>query len=230
MFKKFLAGATAVAATAGLLAVAAPNAQALSKPDSIVSALVARSDNNPGDSPTDRRWWDNDILIAAADALGLVPTLQGFDGTVFAPNDYAFRVLVADLTDQRVRNVSEAEALETLVAIAGEADLNGTGISGAAALTETVKYHATAEQIPNLRLRNRDSAPVDTITDLPASLSDGQFDIRGRWWSIRLADDDTDDRDPRYVGRTIEAENGGTVHVIDRVLRPLDLQILFPAD
>ncbi len=227
--KTLVAGVAAGAITAGALAVSAPASATGSQPDSIVAAVLASADNNRPGEATDRRAWDTDILREAVIALGLAPALTDFTGTVFAPNDFAFRRLVADLTDQRVWRVSEAEALDTLLAIAGEADLNGTGISGITALTETVKYHVTGEQIPNLRQRSKAGGPVDTITDLPASLSDGSFDLSGRWF-VRLIDDDTNDRDPYYFGSTIGTADGGTIHIISRVLRPLDLQILFPAD
>jgi uncharacterized surface protein with fasciclin (FAS1) repeats len=229
MFKKLIAGATAAATVVGVLAVASPNASATSQPASIVAALSASAANNRDGQATDRNPFDHDILLAAADALGLVPVLDGFTGTVFAPTDGAFRALVADLTNTPQWRLSEANVLDTLVAIAGDPDLNSTGIGGAAALTETVKYHVTAEQIPNLRKRARHGAPVDTITELPSSLSDGEFDLSGRFF-VRLSDDDRDDRDPRWFGRTIRTADGGTVHVISGVLRPLDLSILFPAD
>lgn len=231
MFKKFIAGATVVAATAGVLAVAAPSAQASSKPANAVAALVERSDNNRGDSATDRRWWDHDILVAAAVELGLAEALadKGVVSTVFAPNDFAFRALVADLTGQRVVKVSEEAALAALLDIAALENVNGTGFTGVQVLTETILYHGTAEEIPNLRVRNRDSAPVQTLTGLPETLSDGNFDLEGRFF-IRLADNDPDDRDPRFVGRTIKADNSQTVHVINGVLRPLPLEILFPGE
>jgi uncharacterized surface protein with fasciclin (FAS1) repeats len=194
-----------------------------------VDALSASAANNRDGEATDRNPFDHDVLLAAAGALGLVPVLDGFTGTVFAPNDGAFRALVADLTNTPQWKLSEAEVLGTLVAIAGEADLNDTGVDGATALAETVKYHVTGEQIPNLRQRAKAGGPVDTITDLPESLSDGQVDLGGRF-VVRLVDDDTNDRDPRFFGRTIATADGGTIHVINRVLRPLDLAVLFPAD
>lgn len=46
---------------------------------------------------------------------------------------------------------------------------------------------------------------------------------------MQLVDDDND-RDPRWFGQTVRAEDGGTIHVISEVLRPLDLAILFPGD
>lgn len=229
MFKKLIAGATAAATIAGVLAVGAPSASAKAQPDSIVAALSASAANNRNGQATDRNPFDHDILLAAAGALDLVPVLDGFTGTVFAPTDAAFRALVADLTNTPRWRVSEAKALETLVAIAGQSDLNGTGIGGAAALTETVKYHVSAKQIPNLRREARTVGSVDTITDLPAALSDGEFGLKGRF-SVRLVDDDRNDRDPRWFGRTIRTADGGTVHVINQVLRPLDLSILFPDD
>ncbi len=229
--RNLVAGVTAGTALAAAVAVGSPASATGAQPDSILAAVVASADNNAPGQATDRNWFDTDILREAVVALGLDAALVDFTGTVFAPTDLAFRQLVADLTDQRAWRLSEADVLDTLLSIAGEPDLNGTGISGAAALTETVKYHVTGEQIPDLRARSRAGAgPVETITDLDdLGLSDGSFELRGRF-VVRLIDDDTNDRDPRFYFGTINAADGGTVHPITRVLRPLDLQILFPGD
>jgi hypothetical protein len=149
---------------------------------------------------------------------------------VFAPADASFRGLVADLTNTPVWKLSEAAVLQTLLDIAGTPDLNGTGISGVAALSETVKYHATGAQIPDLR--RPASRSVTTLTQLPAlGLSDGTFEIKRPFFGlIGLADDDRNDLDPFAFGQTIRTADGGTIHVIAGVLRPLDLAVLFPAD
>jgi hypothetical protein len=229
-------------ALVGAAAVATPvGATGASQPASIVDALAASAANNPAGSATDNNWNDLDILLAAAtalpfDAVGdptgptIAAALTGFTGTVFAPADASFRGLVADLTNTPIWKLSEADVLNTLLTIAGTPDLNGTGISGAAALSETVRYHATAAQIPDLR--RPQSRSVTTLTQLPAlGLSDGTFEIKRPFFGlIGLADDDKNDLDPFSFGRTVRTADGGTVHVIAGVLRPLDLAVLFPGD
>jgi hypothetical protein len=237
--RKLTAALIAGAALAGSAAVAS-TATASTQPSSIVAALAASAANNPSGSATDSNWNDQDILLAAAQALPfntlvnggptIAQALTGFTGTVFAPADAAFRGLVADLTNTPIWKLDEAAVLQRLLTIAGTPNLNGTGISGATALSETIRYHATATQIPDLR--QPASRSVTTLTQLPAlGLSDGKFRIKPPFLGIvGLADDDGNDLDPFSFGRTIRTADGGTVHVIAGVLRPLDLAVLFPAD
>lgn len=240
--RKLAAAVVAGTALAGAAAIAAP-ASATSQPPSIVAALAASAANNPAGSATDRNWSDFDILLAAASALPfdaindpsgptLAYALTGFTGTVFAPADASFRGLVADLTNTPIWRLSEADVLNTLLAIAGNPDLNGTGIPGVAALSETVRYHVTGQQIPNLRDAARAGTTVTTLTQLPAlGLSDGKFKLQGPVFGlVGLADDDRNDLDPFWFGQTIRTADGGTIHAIAGVLRPLDLKILFPGD
>ncbi len=240
--RKFTAALIAGAALAGTAAVASPaGATGTAQPASIVDALVASAANNPPGSATDSDWNDLDILLAAAQALPfdavndpggatIAAALTGFTGTVFAPADASFRALVADLTNTPIWKLSEADVLAALLTIAGTPDLNGTGISGVAALSETVRYHATGAQIPDLR--RPASRSVNTLTQLPAlGLSDGTFEIKRPFFTlVGLADDDANDFDPFWFGRTVRTADGGTVHVIASVLRPLDLAALFPSD
>jgi hypothetical protein len=230
------------AALVGTAAVASPaGATGSAPPPTIVDALAASAANNAPGSLTDKNWNDHDILLAAAQTLPfdavndpqgprIAAALTGFTGTVFAPADAAFRGLVADLTNTPIWKLSEAAVLDELLKIAAVADLNGTGISGVAALSETVRYHATSAQIPNLR--QPASRSVATLTQLPAlGLSDGTFEIKRPFLGlVGLADDDRNDFDPFWFGRTVRTGDGGTVHVIAGVLRPLDLAVLFPAD
>jgi hypothetical protein len=241
-FRKLTAAAIAGAALVGTAAVATPaGATGSTRPASIVAALAASAADNPQGSATDGNWNDLDILLAATqalpfDAVGnpggpkIVDALTGFTGTVFAPADAAFRGLVADLTNTPIWKLDEAAVLNALLTIAADPNLNGTGVSGLAALSETVRYHATATQIPDLR--RPASRSVATLTQLPAlGLSDGTFDIKRPFFGlVGLADDDKNDLDPFWFGRTVRAADGGTVHVIAGVLRPLDLAILFPGD
>lgn len=242
MIRKTIAGFVAAAAVAAPLALAAPAAAAgSSQPASIVDALAASAANNPPGSATDNNWNDLDILLAAAVALPfdaindpsgptIAAALNGFTGTVFAPADASFRGLVADLTNTPIWKLTEADVLNTLLEVAGITNLNGTGVSGAAALSETVRYHTTTAQIPNLR--HPASRTVTTLTQLPAlDLSDGTFEIKRAFLGVvGLVDDDRNDLNPFSFGQTVNAADGGTVHVIAGVLRPLDLAILFPTD
>jgi len=153
--RKLAAAAIAGAALVGTAAVATPaGATGSTQPASIVAALAASAANNPEGSATDGNWNDLDILLAASqtlpfDAVGnpggpkIVDALTGFTGTVFAPADAAFRGLVADLTNTPIWKLDEAAVLNALLTIAAEPNLNNTGVSGLAALSETVRYHAT---------------------------------------------------------------------------------------
>jgi len=242
----------AAGAAAAALALAAPafatNAPAGDHPradrtvvsdGTILSVIAGSATRNPVDpatgarSATDANWYDTDILREAVVALGLADAVAGLDGaTVFAPNDRAFRDLVADLTNTPASELDEAEVLAAVVAIASDpAPLNGTPFTGAAALTQTVLLHVSPETIRNLRVRAR-GADIATLTTLPDALpgvATGTLDpytYRGR---VYLGDGDAPDRDPQYAGFTVRTQNG-VVHHIDGVLRPLDLGVLFPGD
>jgi len=227
-------------AGAAFLGTVAPTSPALAAgsapPASIVAALASSAANNPTGSATDNNWNDLDILLAASgalpfDSLGnpngptLAKALTGFTGTVFAPADAAFRGLVADLTNTPIWKLSEADVLSTLLAVAGSTyQVTGFGpVSGAVLLSETVKYHVTSAQIRNLRQPG--SPRVLTLTQLPAlGLGDGEFDIKAPVFSlVGLKDDDGSDADPFWFGRTVRTADGGTIHVIAGVLRPVDL-------
>jgi uncharacterized surface protein with fasciclin (FAS1) repeats len=220
--RALVAGGLAAVSLATLAVVPSAGATA----PSIVEIVAASAADNPIDpttglpAATDHRWNDFDILLAAVGALGLTDAVAGLNGaTVFAPADASFRGLVADLTNTPVWKLSEADVLNTLVAIAGEPDLNGTGISGATALTETVLYHVSPENVTNLRSRR---SAIPTLSSLPDTT------IRPLFGFI-LRDRDGNDLDPFTVSRAITASNG-TVYVIAGVLRPLDLKVLFPGD
>lgn len=232
------AAALAIAAPALATKDSAPAAPAKSGP-TILEAVLGSKSTNPVDpatglqSATDSNPYDLDILREAVVALGLGEAVAGLDGaTVFAPTDYAFRYLVSDLTNTPPSELTEAEVLETVVAIASDpAPLNGTPFTGAQALTQTVLYHVSPEAIRNLRVRAK-GEDITTLTALPALVPDlatgtvNPYTYRGL---VYLGDGDAHDRDPMYAGFSVKASNG-TVHYLDRVLRPLDLQVLFPGD
>jgi uncharacterized surface protein with fasciclin (FAS1) repeats len=217
--------ALALVVTAGSTAIASP-AGASSSGDRTILEIVDRSVNNnrPGQL-TDRNWNDFDILRAAVITLpGLADAVTGLDGaTVFAPTDRSFRALVADLTNQPTHGLSEAAVLAALLEIAGVEDLNGSGVSGVAALSETVLYHVSPVEIANLRKRTE---------AIPTANSVGATEItprRGPVGVVVLRDGDADDRNPFATGRKLKASNG-VVYPINGVLRPLDLVALFPGD
>jgi len=229
--KRRLAGLLAVSA----LAVAAVPATASADTPNSLFATAAASLGDNGGKATDRNWYDFDVLANAVVALGLGPALQddgngltglGVKATVFAPNDRAFQLLVADITGQPWWKLSEQETLDALLAVAGTPDLNGTGISGAEALKQTVLYHVSPENITNLRKRAFGA-------NIPTANSVGRTDINPSpvpflGWAT-LGDGDPTDANPLWYGRTIRASNG-TIQVIASVLRPLDLKALFPKD
>jgi uncharacterized surface protein with fasciclin (FAS1) repeats len=220
--RTLVAGGLAAAALATTAVVPTAGATA----PSIVEIVAASAADNPIDpttglpGATDHRWNDFDILLAAVGALGLTDAVAGLNGaTVFAPADASFRGLVADLTNTPIWKLTEADVLNTLVGIAGIENLEGTGISGATALTETILYHVSPENITNLRHRRQ---AIPTLSSLPETT------IRPLFGFI-LRDRDRTDLDPFTVSAPIAASNG-TVYVIAGVLRPLDLKVLFPGD
>ncbi len=237
---------TLIGATAAALAIAAPAVatkgpapEPAKKGPTILQAVLASQANNPVDpatgtrAATDDHPYDLDILREATVALGLGGAVAGLDGaTVFAPHDNAFRHLVADLTNTPRSELTEAEVLATIVAIASDpAPLNGTPFTGAQALTQTVLYHVSPEHIRNLRARAK-GPDISTITALPTlapGLATGTINPYRYRGLTYLGDGDAHDRDPLYTGFSIRATNG-TVHFIDRVLRPLDMAVLFPGD
>lgn len=217
--------ALALVVTAGSTAIASPAGAAGAGDRTILEVVDSSVNNNRPGQLTDRNWNDFDILRAAVITLpGLADAVSGLDGaTVFAPTDRSFRILVADLTNQRRHSISEADVLDTLLAIAGEDDLNGSGVSGVTALSETVLYHVSPVEIPNLRTR---TAAIPTANSVGATEITPRRVLPG---VIELRDGDNDDANPFSTGRRLKAENG-VVYPINGVLRPLDLAALFPGD
>jgi uncharacterized surface protein with fasciclin (FAS1) repeats len=197
MIRKTIAGLAAGAALAAPLALAAP---AQAAPTTIVDELLARSGGASAIGSFDSNGRDFDILIKLAVDAGLGGALGGLQGTLFAPADASFRGLVADLTNTAPWRLSEQQVFD---AIDGLDD---------AIVAQVLTYHVTTESIPNLR-----KAP-DTVD----TLEGGDFGVR-KGWIVSFSDDDHNDLNPFWIGQTIKAGNGGTVHVIAGVLRPIDL-------
>ena len=158
----------------------------------------------------DRRWWDYDIVTQA---VLLFPDLVAAASdpnaqlTAFLPNDEAFRVLVKEITGERVR--SEADVFAAVASL------------GIDTVRNVLLYHIVPASISYRDARHADGAVLGTL------LADSSItvDVRGpRWKYVQLADLDTNDRDPIVVDPNV----GGTLvngfaHGIDRVLRPIDL-------
>lgn len=150
-------------------------------------------DENPGDT---------DLLVAALAAAGLVDAVSDADLTVFAPTDAAFVTLANDLG---FVGSDEAGALNfivgTLTALGG-----GDPIP---LLTAILTYHVSpgAQQLANI-------AAAGEIS----TLQGGTITVDG----TTLVDAEPDIADPSLALTDIQASDG-IVHVIDRVLLPVDI-------
>jgi uncharacterized surface protein with fasciclin (FAS1) repeats len=156
-------------------------------------AVKASSANGP-----DRNPYDYDLLIAAVTATGLAPVLadESKTFTVFAPNDRAFKRLVADLSG--TYPASEQAALDAI----------GKTFSGDQ-IRNVLLYHVVA---------GRKLSPLQVLFARSLTMANGGT-VRPRGFTLR--DETPALRDPRLVlsGINIQATNG-VIHTIDRVLVP----------
>ncbi len=197
--------ASAVAAPANA-APAAP-VQAASKlgTKSLVSVLTADK------SGFDRNGKDFDILTAAVKAVlgakpksavgvlanGKVPV------TAFIPNDLAFRYLVRDLTGKNPR--TEADAFKAVASL------------GIPTVEKVLLYHV----VPGKTIDSKAASKANNVrlhTAAGVSLK-----VRVVGGTIFLQDRDPDARNPRVIAADINKGNRQIAHVIDRVLRPVNL-------
>ena len=145
-----------------------------------------------------RNPYDYDLLIAAVTATGLAPTLadESKTFTVFAPNDRAFKRLVADLSG--TYPASEQAALDAILAT------------------------FTVDQIRNVLLYHvvagKKLSPLQVLFARSLTMANGGT-VRPRGLSLR--DETPALRDPRLLlsGLNIQATNG-VIHTINRVLVP----------
>lgn len=180
-------------------------------PNQTLAEILLSDSGKDGADGFDRRWHDFDIVTQA---VLLYPDLVAaasnpdLDLTVFLPNDLAFRKLVQDLTGQRLGTESEVFG-----AVAG---------LGLETVETVLTYHIIVGSAIDYRTaRQSDGAVLTTLQG--GSLT---VDVRGhRWWSsVRLVDNDPDDRDATVVWPNVGGEaTNGFAHGMDRVLRPIDL-------
>jgi uncharacterized surface protein with fasciclin (FAS1) repeats len=204
-----IAAASAAALAAGALAAPAANAATLGE-NSLAAVLL--SDNNQFD--TNHR--DFDIVTEAALAVLTakpaskvgVLTTGNVAVTAFVPTDAAFMTLVKDLTGK-----TPASEEATFKAVAG---------LGIPTVEKVLLYHV----VPG--------ATIDAKTALTsnrAKLTTAQgktvevlvYGQGGSKPSIRLSDRDYNARNARVIGVDVNAGNKQIAHVVDRVVRPMDL-------
>lgn len=202
-----LAAASAVALAAGALAPAA-NAAPLGE-NSLAAVLL--SDNNQFDS----NHRDFDIVTEAALAvLKAKPTSKvsvlttgNVAVTAFVPTDAAFMTLVKDLTGKK-----PASEQATFAAVAG---------LGIRTVEKVLLYHVvpgatidakTALQSNRAKLKTAQGKTVEVLVH-------GQ----GAKRIISLSDRDYNSRNARVIGVDVNAGNKQIAHVVDRVVRPMDL-------
>ena len=189
---------TSVAAAVVLASLAAAPASANGGGHENRGTIVDVAVNASGGGAPDANPHDYDLLVQAVLATGLAPVLadrqQRF--TVFAPNDRAFKRLVADLSG--TYQVSEQAALETAVAALGVEKIKNV-----------LLYHVVA---------GKALGPLQVLFAGRLTMANGGT-VKPRW--LELRDETPALRDPRLVlwALDIRASNG-VIHTIDRVLIP----------
>lgn len=206
---------TAAAAVTAAVAVAAP-AVATKKAPPAPAPMPTIADVLLSDAKGDRDGFDHnpydyDIVTQAVLAfpdLTEAAANKDADLTVFAPNDYAFRMLVWDLTKKWYR--TEAKTFTALV--------DAVGLD---TIKTVLTYHIVPKGIPASVAITADGAELDTLQGGKITV-----DVVGgkKWKAIKLIDLDPSDRDPWVVRTDIGgALDNGYIHGINRVLRPADL-------
>ena len=197
----------------GALSATAPAASAQAAPGEDSLAGLLTSDGNKFDKNK------NDFDIVTEAALAVVAAKPGTpvallaDGTtrltVFAPTDQAFRLLVKDLTGQKIK--SEKKIFESLVALAG---------------VDTIETVLLYHVVPGKTLTSSKVLKADGAKLMTAAGKTVKVDIKQKpSLSITLKDKDKSDQDPKVVLEALDLNKGNKqiAHGIDRVLRPIDL-------
>jgi uncharacterized surface protein with fasciclin (FAS1) repeats len=136
-------------------------------------------------------------LVTAASSPG--------DLTVFLPTDYAFRLLVKDLTGTKIYKESDVFAA---VASLG---------------TDTVKTVLTYHIVPGARIDYATAVKSDGAELTTLQGNKITVDVQGKKHNrVILMDGDPDLRDPRVIIANIKASNG-IAHGINRVLLPINV-------
>ncbi len=150
---------------------------------------------------------DFNILAMAVGAAGLGEALaaEGADLTVFAPTDDAFIKLAHDLGLE----FDPTDDASVFAAIAGALTELGGG-DPIPLLTDILLYHVS----PGAKML----ADVAALDDVPTLLEGATFSPDG----TSLIDNEPDLKDPSLAATDLELSNG-IVHVIDRVLLPIDI-------
>ena len=165
-------------------------------------AVPATADDDPTIVSTVVGSDDFDILEAA---VGFTETAGALNNvTVFAPTDKAFTKLAEDLG---ATDLSEDGVIDFLVGL------------GKPTVTAVLTYHVAAGELLS----------GDVVADGEVNALGGTFDVfvpgkAKAVRSIQLVDNDPDARNPKFVRGAIDIQvSNGVIHVIDRVLRPIDL-------
>jgi uncharacterized surface protein with fasciclin (FAS1) repeats len=199
-----VAAASALALTMGAAAIPASAAEGTNP-----LGAVLTSDSNQFDSNSK----DFDIVTEAAlavlaakpnSAVGLL--LQGDVAlTAFVPNDQAFRILVDSLTGKSYK--SEKTIFNKVA---------GLGID----TVETVLlYHV----VPGATIPASVAVTADRVGLGTGTGDTFMVQVRKGGTLIKLSDRDYNSRNPRVIATDVNEGNKQIAHVIDRVLRPIDL-------
>jgi uncharacterized surface protein with fasciclin (FAS1) repeats len=199
-----IAAASALALTVGAAAVPASAAEGTG---SLAGVLTADT------SGFDRKSSDFDIVTAAVlavleakpeSAVGLL-TKGEVALTAFVPNDQAFRLLVKDLTGKSYK--SEKTIFNKVA---------GLGID----TVETVLlYHV----VPGSTIPASVAVTADKVGLGTGTGDTFMVQVRKGGSLIKLSDRDYNSRNPRVIATDVNEGNMQIAHVIDRVLRPIDL-------
>jgi uncharacterized surface protein with fasciclin (FAS1) repeats len=194
-----------LAATLAVATAAAPAAASGDDGDKTLAEILLSDGNQFDLNP-----FDYDIVTEAVLLFpDLVAAASNPDAelTVFIPNDWAFRRLVADLTGRWP--VSERAVFDAVASL------------GTDTVLTVLTYHIVAgDPISYAAARRADGAVLTTLQGGTV-----EVDVRGRWWKrVFLLDADPDDRNPRVVHPEVGGRaSNGYAHGINRVLRPVDL-------